>query len=154
MKEQLAYLKIEVMAASPAKLRWLLIEAACQLARRSLQAIEAAQTESAFHSLRHLRQITLQLLTSLESHDHELGRDFQRLYLHLYRTATRAQLSGDRQTVLDMLQILEVERETWQTLTQRHATESAKHHSPAPQLAVKTVHTMTTSVGSNLCMEA
>ncbi len=155
MNEQLAYFQIQVLTASPPKLRLLLIEAALQLARQSLRAQEEAQAEPAFQGLHRLRKVILQLLTSLEDHDGGLGHTFQRVYLLLYRTVTEAQLSGNTQKTRDIVRILEVERKTWQELTERFVTESAKRGSAQPECAdPAATRRLATPTGSSLCLQA
>ena len=155
MNEQLAYFETQVLTASAPKLRLLLIEAALQLARRSLRAQEEAQAEPAFQGLHRLRKVILQLLTSLEDHDGGLGHTFQRVYLLLYRTVIEAQLSGNAQKTRDIVRVLEVERETWQELTERFVTESAERESAQPERSdPAATRRPATPTRSSLCLQA
>lgn len=123
MNAQLAYLETEVMTASPPKLRLLLIEGALRLARQSLQSWEEPMPESVFRALSSLRKIILQLLTCVEGEDCGLGRNIQSIYMYLFSTVTKAQLSGDARKISEVVKVLEVERETWKILTQRFVAE-------------------------------
>ncbi|MBW3600696.1 MAG: flagellar protein FliS [Planctomycetes bacterium] len=120
MNAPFAYLQAEVMAASPPKLRLLLIEAALRLARQSLAAAESPQPDAAPRALRGLKKILRQLLVSLGREDDPTARNLRGVYMRLYCTVAEAALTADTQQINQVIKVLQVERETWRTLTERY----------------------------------
>ncbi|MEO2045110.1 MAG: flagellar export chaperone FliS [Pirellulales bacterium] len=121
MSARLAYLETQVLTASPPKLRHLLIQVALRTAQKSLQHWTNPLTEETSQALTQLRQVLIQLLTSLNEGEDEPKCNLQRVYLYLFQTVTQAQLSGNIEKIRDVVKVLEVENNTWRVLADRYA---------------------------------
>ncbi len=127
MSASLAYLETQVRTATPPKLRLLLIQAALRLAQNSLQSWTVPLPETESLALTQLRKILTQLLTSLDQGEDEIGSNLQRVYIYLLQAVTLAQLSGDSDKLRDVIEILKVEQQTWQALSQRYVRQHVNH---------------------------
>jgi flagellar biosynthetic protein FliS len=125
-----AYLETEVATACPPKLRLLLLEAALRLARRSLSSGEKPLPEEVCRDLGSLKKILLHLFTSLERENDEVARNITRVYLFLFCTVAEAELAGETHKIRDVEQVLQIECETWRTLTQRYLAEVDTSRTP------------------------
>ena len=111
-----AYLEAQVMTATPQKLRLMLIEAAIRFARKTLQHWEASDHQGAQDSIIRCRNIVSELLSSVRVDESDLTKQVASLYLFVFRNLTEAQLQRDSKLVAEAIEVLEVERGTWQRL--------------------------------------
>lgn len=118
-----AYLKNQVCAASQPKLRLMVIQAAWKTAQLCLKHWATPQPAKVEYALTQLRQAIGQLLGSLGHSDDGAGAKLRRVYSYLYRTVAEAQLTNDADKLRDVLRVLEVERNTWRQLSERHDLE-------------------------------
>jgi flagellar biosynthetic protein FliS len=125
MNAQLAYLETEVATACPPKLRLLLIDAALRLARQSRSSDQSRFSNDNRQSLGYLKKIILQLLMSLDRQDNALAGKIKGVYMYLFCTVVEAELTADIQKLCEVERILQIERETWQILTDRYLAEAA-----------------------------
>ena len=115
-----SYLEAQVMTASPQKLRLMLIEAATAAARRTLDHWDQGEHEPALESLVHCRSIISELLAGVRIQDSELAERVAGIYVFLFQSLTSAQLQQDRQGLVQAIRILEIERETWRQVCEKH----------------------------------
>lgn len=128
------YLEQEVLTASPAKLRWLLLQKSVNLCEivadlwRNGQFVVADQW-----SLR-VREILNELLSGVQGTD-ELSKQVADLYVFMIKQLTQAELNHDVAALTELRGLLEIETETWR-LVQQNATATAAAvpapHAPAP----------------------
>jgi flagellar protein FliS len=121
-----SYLEAQVMTATPQKLRLMLIEGAIRFARETMQHWEQEQHEAALESIDRCRSLLAELIAGVQSDGGELSKKVAGLYLFLFRSISEAQSAKDGSRLQDIIEILEIERETWvQVCTQLP-------HSPLP----------------------
>jgi flagellin-specific chaperone FliS len=125
------YFETDIATACPPKLRLLLLEAALGLSRRILASEVHPLSDDVSRALRSLRKILLHLFTSIESENDELASKIKDVYLYLYCTVAEAELAGETHKMGDVVQVLQIECETWRALTDRYLAEAAS--GPAPQ---------------------
>jgi flagellar secretion chaperone FliS len=113
------YLESQVMTATPQKLRLMLIDGAIRWANQTLELWQSGQPERATEALIHCRAILRELLAGVRVDESELTRRVAAVYLFLLRSMTEAQLKLDRQRVLETIQVLEIERETWRMVCEQ-----------------------------------
>lgn len=132
MSARLSYLEIQVLTASPPKLRHLLIQAALQMAQKSLQHWTNPLTEKTSQALTQLRQVLIQLLTSLNEEEDALKCNLKGVYLYLFQSVTQAQLLGNAEKIQSVVKILEVENNTWRILADRYAQRNVDEQTFQP----------------------
>jgi flagellar biosynthetic protein FliS len=130
MSAQLAYLETEIATACPPKLRLVLIEAALRLANQAHSSGQHRSSHENGRTLLYLKRILLQLLMSMEHENHAVARQIKSVYRFLLSTVVDAELTGDTQRICDVEKVLQVERETWQMLTNRYLAEVAGQNRP------------------------
>lgn len=129
-----AYLENQVLTASPARLRLMLIEAGLRFAQKTIDDWTAGNEEAAHDSLRRCRAIIAELLAGVDPKgaDETLAKQVAAMYLILFRTLTEAQSERSEQKMRDVLEVLDIERETWREVCEKtaggelHLTESPK----------------------------
>jgi len=115
-----SYFVTEVMTATPQKLQLMLIEAAIRSAERARHQWQAEEYEQACESLIHAQQIVGELLAALDRKmDPELVKKVAAIYLFVLRSLMEANGPRDEKKLSDAIQVLQVERETWQMLCQQ-----------------------------------
>jgi flagellar biosynthetic protein FliS len=130
MNAPIAYLETEVTTACPPKLRLMLLEAALRLARRSFSLNDKPLPEEQCRVFASLRKILLHLLASLEQKDDEMTRNIKSVYFYLFCAVAETELEGHTHKIRDVEQVLEIECETWRTLTQRYLDEVVQSQTP------------------------
>ena len=130
-----AYLQSQVMNASPQKLQWMLIDGALRYATQAEAAWNAGDTEQASQSLDRARQIVAQILSAIQVEVDDVARQVMGLYVWLFRTLAEAQLLRDSERLAEVIQILRMERETWQQVCEQMSgsnTEASPTTAPPP----------------------
>jgi flagellar protein FliS len=112
------YLATEVHTATPSKLRWMLIDGAIRRGEAACQLWQDGNELAATNALVKCHALVGELLGSARNDDSQLAGDVVRLYTYLFRTLTEAIRDHDRQKVGHVLTVLQVERETWQQVSQ------------------------------------
>ena len=108
-----SYLEAQILTATPQKLRLLLIVGALRFARQALRNWEQADNERACDAIARCRGVVSELLASIRPDNSELTQRVTALYLFLFRQLTEAQLRRNGTFVDEVIQILEIEHETW-----------------------------------------
>ncbi|MEX0936350.1 MAG: flagellar export chaperone FliS [Pirellulales bacterium] len=119
-----AYLANQVEAASPQRLRVMLIEGAIRFGATARQNWEHDQDEQATESIIRCRSILAELMASASSDTSELGRRTVSLYVFLIRTLTEARRDRDPAKLNDVLDVLQIERETWLAVLEKLQSHS------------------------------
>lgn len=120
------YLKAEVLTASPQKLQLMMIQAAIRNVRQGLEALQRGERELTNERLLKAQDIIGQILTGLRSeHDPELVGKVAAIYVYLLRTLVEGMLESDAKRLIDVLRILEEERETWTQLCEQLGKSTA-----------------------------
>ncbi len=134
MVEQNPYLEQEVMTASPAKLRWLLINKAVQLSRGVEELWQNAEHARSIEWTVWLRDVLNELLAGIHGSD-EIAKRVSDLYIFMLKLLTEAELTKDVHKIHELVELLEIESETWMML-QRETQPAAQVPIAPPQSAV------------------
>ncbi len=120
-----SYLETQALTATPQKLQLMLIEGAIRFANETMIGWEEDEAEAACESLIRCRKIVSELLNNVRPDMSEAGKRAASVYLYLFQTLTDIQLHREQKLMPDVLKVLEVERETWQTVCEQmpEATE-------------------------------
>jgi flagellar secretion chaperone FliS len=154
-----SYIEAQVLTATPQKLRLMLIEAAIRHARQAVQGWDTDDNERALESIIHCRSIISELLSSIRADDTDLTKQVASLYLFVFQHLTEAQLRRDSDLLVEVIDILEVERGTWQQVCEEMPeapipTEEHIAASPQEILAPTTSHHDTNLLGGSFTFEA
>lgn len=117
------YQETQILTAPPQKLRLMLIERALRLARQAVEHWRDSRDADAWEAIIRCRAIVAELLASVRLDGTRLTRNVSGIYLFLFRTLTEASRDRDAGKIQQILDVLEVEQETWQQVCGR-LTES------------------------------
>lgn len=132
MQMQNAYLESQVNSATPQKLRLMLIEGAIRFARLTIKALEEDNDADCCEAASRCRSIVSELIGSIHNPDDELHQRIIALYVFIFQRVTEGQLGKDIAAVQDAVSVLELERQTWQEICQKHP-EKLVGEAPLPK---------------------
>jgi flagellar secretion chaperone FliS len=124
-----AFLRQEVESASPAKLRWLLLQKAHGLTLSIRNLWITGQAEEAKQWLILVHDIFTELLQGIVDPKHELAQQQSDLYVFLTKLLVIASQTQDAEMLNNLTEILEIEKDSWEMLVRREVGES---YSPYP----------------------
>lgn len=124
------YLEQEVLAASPAKLRWLLLNKSVKLSQLISQLWEVGDLGLGDQWCLRLRDILTELLSGIHGQD-ETAKQVADLYVFLIRRLTEAEQTHDSHLMAELQSVLEIEAETWLQVQQQASGRVV----PTPNLA-------------------
>jgi len=127
-----AFLRQEVESASPAKLRWLLLQKAHGLTLSVRDLWQKGQTEDAKQWIILVQDIFTELLQGIVDPKHELATQQSDLYVFLTKLLVLAGQTQDTETLKNVTEILEIERDSWEMLVRREVFESYSTSTSAP----------------------
>ncbi|QDV67760.1 flagellar protein FliS [Rosistilla carotiformis] len=106
-------METEVLTASPAKLRRMTVEFAL---RNANLAIEQATTDGGVRKSEatlNLRDALTELLGGIRPSEEALPKQVADMYVFLLQWLTSAEVDGDREKLVDISRVLEIELDTW-----------------------------------------
>lgn len=124
--EQNPYLEQEVLTASPARLRWLLLQKSVSLCKVVHGLWTEGQFDLAAQWQIRVRDILNELLGGVKGQD-LLAKQVTDLYIYMITLLTQAELHRDREPLEDLMSLLEIELETW-TLVQHQLAGTQRPH--------------------------
>ena len=132
------YLEQEVLSASPAKLRWLLIDKCVKLTQVTAQLWRAGDFALADQWSLRLRDILSELLSGVHGTD-ALSKQVSDLYVFKIKLLTEAEQARDLAKLSQLQDLLETDAETWLLVQQKLATaqyvpESQPSSAPPPPM--------------------
>lgn len=116
---QNSYLESQVLTATPQKQRLMLIDGAMRFARQAIQFWNEQQDELASEALASSRKIVSELLSSIDVQQDNLTQKVAAIYVFVFQRLTEAQLERSTSKLEDVLDILAIERETWNLLCEQ-----------------------------------
>ena len=116
------YLEQEVFSASPAKLRWLLINKGIQLTR-IIEQLWQDQAPAAGQYTVWLRDVLTELLAAVHGQD-ALAKKVSDLYIFMAKLLTTAEQSQNLDEIRQLRSLLEIEAGTWQMVQQAQTNAS------------------------------
>lgn len=144
------YLEQEVLSASPAKLRWLLIEKCVKLSQVIAELWKSNELALADQWSLRLREILTELIGGIHGSD-AIAKQVSDLYVFKLKLLTEAELNRDLKKLAQLRSLLEIEAETWLLVQQKLAQPHTTSAPPAPMGGI-----WGSSVGneSSLCIDA
>lgn len=118
------YLRTQVMTASPAQLRLMLLDGAVKFAMQAREGYVGRQLEKASSSASQCRDIVLELATGINAQaDPVLAERMQSVFLFIYRELVEISFSRDAVRLDKVIELLGYERETWALAMERAGAE-------------------------------
>lgn len=128
-----AYLRTQVMSASPEELRLMLLDGAVKFATQGVDGLEAKDYELSFAGFSRARDIVLELMTTIRREaDPELADRVKAVYAFIYQELVEASFEKDVARARKTVELLQFERETWAMLMDRLASERRSGAPGAP----------------------
>jgi flagellar secretion chaperone FliS len=128
-----AYLRTQVLTASPEQLRLLLLDGALRFATQGRDGLIRKDFEAVYSGFNQARDIVLELATSVKPEpDAELASRVRSVYLFIFQQLVTASFEKDAALATKAIELLEYERETWCMLMDQLAKER-KNPSAAAQ---------------------
>lgn len=130
-----AYLRTQVLTASPEQLRLMLLDGAIKHLRQGHDGLERKDYFASFDGFSKARNIIMELMNSMKP---EVAPDLcarvQSLLLYMYRLVVDAGLEKDASKAAEALKLLEYERETWLLAIEKAAEERTGISKPVLKL--------------------
>lgn len=127
-----AYLRTQVMSASPEELRLMLLDGAIKFLRQGRESLAQKDYEGSYNGLSQSRDIVLELLTTIRGDlNPELAGTVKSLYTFIYTQIVDGGFEKDLVKIDSAVSLLEYERETWVMLMQK-LQEERTANAPAP----------------------
>ncbi|MEX2137902.1 MAG: flagellar export chaperone FliS [Pirellulales bacterium] len=116
------YLVTEVMTAPPQKLQLMLIDAAIRFAVKAKEQWRTGENAEAGEAVLRCQQIVTEIMAGIRPDaDRALAGKISAIYAFVFRCLVAAHLRSDAGQLDEAISVLQVERETWQTLCTRLA---------------------------------
>ncbi|MCC7337536.1 MAG: flagellar protein FliS [Pirellulaceae bacterium] len=127
------YLQQEVLSASPARLRWMLIARAAELCGFVDQLWSNGQVALGNQWLLRIREILGELLDGVKDSQNPLSTPICDFYLFLLQVTLEVDKHQDRERLKVLAELLAIEAETWRLVVDK-AARDASSSSPADSL--------------------
>ncbi|MCI0332224.1 MAG: flagellar export chaperone FliS [Planctomycetes bacterium] len=127
------YLESKVLTAPPQRLHLMLIEGALRFGRQAEQELRAGNNAAATARLTRMLDIVGELLVGVRQTKSETNDKLATLYWFVFRRVSEAMINADAAALTEVMRILELERETWQTVCEKLAANgSTRATAPTP----------------------
>lgn len=131
----MSYLRSQVMSASPAELRLLLLDGAIRFAHQGRQGLIDKNYEQSFEGISQCRAIITELAVGVNRQvDPDLCDRVTSLFMFMFGELTQASMEKDPGRVQSVIELLEFERETWKLAMNRVKHDKASDQ-PSTQAA-------------------
>ena len=119
-----AYLRTQVLTATPEQLRLLLLDGAIRFATQGRDGLLRKDFEAVYAGCSQAQEIVLELAMTVKPEpDVELAARVRSLYLFIYQQIVSASFEKDINLATEAIRLLEYERETWAMLMDQLAKE-------------------------------
>lgn len=146
------YLEQDVMTASPARLRWLLLQKATSLSKLVRDLWREERRDSALQWQLRLRDILNELLSGITGKD-ELAKQVSDLYIFMLTLLTKAEVAGEFKPLDDLHNLLEIELETWDLVQKQLSAAPRAAAMPTLSYGASSDSPLSGAEGS-LCLDA
>ena len=128
-----AYLRTQVMGASPAELRMQLLDGAVKFAKQGQQGLADGNHEQVYNGFSQARAIVSELMTSMRPEAApELCEQVRAPYAYMFQELVAASLESDLPKADRVVELLEFEQQTWRMLMEQIKNESGATITPKP----------------------
>ncbi len=135
----MSYLRSQVMSATPAELRLLLLDGAIRFAHQGRQGLIDKNYEQSFEGISQCRAIVTELAVGVNRQvDPDLCDRVTSLFMFMFGELTEASMQKDPERVQGVIELLEFERETWKLAMDR-VKQDKKQAESVPAKAASSV---------------
>lgn len=122
----MSYLRSQVMSASPAELRLLLLDGAIRFGLQGKQGLIDKNFEQSYEGISQCRAIITELAVGVDRKvDPDLCDRVTSLFMFMFGELTQASMDKDPDRVQNVIELLEFERETWKLAMDRVKQDKA-----------------------------
>lgn len=125
------YLESKILTAPSHRLHLMLIEGAIRKGRETEAALRRGDSVSADAPSMRLLDILSEMLVGVRQNKSELNLKIAELYIYMFRLAGEAKVNDDADKLVELLNLLEFERQTWQQVCDKLGSDSAPAAPPA-----------------------
>ena len=118
-----AYLESKVPTAPPQRLHLMLIEGAIRFGRRAEESLRRGDRVAAATPLLRTIDIVGELLAVVRANKSDLNKKIADQYWFLLRRVSEAKINADADALAEALRLLDFERQTWQMLCDKLASD-------------------------------
>lgn len=148
------YLRQEVMSASPARLRWMLIRRADELCGVVEHLWNSEQYEQAEQWLLKLRDVLGELLNGVTDATNPLGKTIADFYVFLLQLVNEVQANRDRERLTTLRELLGIELDTWRMVVENQGdAETSTTPTESPSVGMPHVASDNPLGGGTLSLE-
>ncbi len=123
------YLETQVLTATPQKLRLMLIDGALRFARQTLEFWDdQTRRELRLNALARCYEIVNELYASIRTDSTPVVSKVKAVYRFLFGQLSLVSVSQDPQILQDVIEVLEVERETWRLVCEAMPEDPRSGH--------------------------
>lgn len=116
----MSYLRSQVMSASPAELRLMLLDGAIRFAHMGMRGLIDKNFEQSYEGISQCRAIVTELAVGVDRKaDPDLCDRVTGVFMFLFQELTEAGLEKDPHRVQRVIELLEFERDTWKMAMDR-----------------------------------
>jgi flagellar secretion chaperone FliS len=131
------YLESKVLTAPSHRLHLMLIEGAIRYGKEAEVALRRGDALAADAPSMRLIDIISEMLVGVRQNKTALNRQIADLYLYMFRLAGEAKVNDDAEKLVELLGLLEFERQTWQQVCDKlgnapAASTPPRSHFPLP----------------------
>lgn len=145
-----SYLEAQILTATPQKLRLMLVQGALRFARQAGGAFSQQELEQAIAATERCRSILVELLSGVRQDHSELAQQVLSIYQFLFQQLTFVQLKRDPTLLAGVIEVLEVEQDTWQQVCQQLGSAPPRPSSPPREIVASGTSPVRTSSGFSL----
>jgi flagellar protein FliS len=143
-----AYLRTQVLTASPEQLRLMLLDGSIRFLQQAIDGLNAKDYEASYNGITQARAIVLELATSVSAEvDRELAERVRSVYMYLYRELIDASLNRDLPRLEKAGDLLRYERDTWAMLMEKVVSERAANTADATPTDAQNMASVTEPTG-------
>lgn len=131
------YFEDQVLTASPQKLRWMAIDGAIRFARQAGEHWRQQRIYEGGESAIGCQRLLVELMSTLRPEQSpEIAARVGGLYAFVSRLLNDARRGRDQQKLREVIEILEIERETWRLVCEQLNENSERDQHGAPLSAM------------------
>jgi flagellar biosynthetic protein FliS len=119
------YFESKVLTAPSHRLHLMLIEGAIRKATEAEAALRRGDELSADAPAMRLLDIISEMLVGVRQNKSTLNQQIAQLYIYMFRLAGQAKINADADKLVELLKLLELERQTWQQVCDKLGSEQS-----------------------------
>ncbi len=117
------YLESKILTAPSHRLHLMLIEGAIRCGTEAEAALRRGDALAADAPAMRLIDILSEMLVGVRQNKSELNQQIAQLYIYMFRLAGEAKIRDDADKLVELLSLLEFERQTWQQVCEKLGLE-------------------------------